>query len=138
MEKKNNWDPDAMPTIWEVPDELWEIVAAILATLDPPKRTGRPRRDARTILNAIIFRMRTGCQWNHLPKQFGDDSTVHRTFQHWVKFGVFERIWTVVQNSCEELGGVNWEWQAADGLLRKSRSGGTKLVPIRPIVARMG
>ena len=28
------------------------------------------------MLNGILFRLRNGCQWNQLPKQFGDDSTV--------------------------------------------------------------
>ncbi len=138
MGKTHNWKPDAMPTIWRVPDELWAFVAPILDELDPPKATGHPRSDPRPILDAIIFRMRTGCQWNHLPRELGDDSTVHRFFQRWVKAGVFARIWAVVQNGCDELGGVDWEWQAADGMLRKSRSGGTKLAPIPRTELRMG
>jgi hypothetical protein len=34
-----------MPTIWRVPDELWEKIEPILREHDPPKRTGRPRAD---------------------------------------------------------------------------------------------
>lgn len=123
--KKNNWDRHALPTIWRVPDALWERMVPILAELDPPKPTGRPRTNPRAILDAIIFRMRTGCQWNHLPKDFPDDSVVHSAFQRWVRLGVLERLWAVVQTACGELGGVDWEWQAADGALRKSRMGGT-------------
>src|SRR5215218_2734519 len=69
-----------LPTIWRVPDELWEIIEPILEKHDPPKSTGRPRIDRREALDAIIFRMRSGCQWNRLPKEFPDDSSVHRTF----------------------------------------------------------
>jgi hypothetical protein len=47
---------------------------------------------------------------------FPDDSSVHRTFQRWVRLGVFERIWSTLLARCEELGGVDWEWQAADGM----------------------
>lgn len=123
--KKSNWDPDALPTSWRVPDELWAMIGPVLADLDPPRQTGRPRTDARAVLNAIIFRMRTGCQWNRLPKEFPDDSVVHSTFQRWVRLGVLERIWAVVQTASGELGGVDWEWQAADGALRQARLGGT-------------
>ena len=38
---------EPLPTIWEVSDELWEIVALILADLDPPPATGRLRIDQR-------------------------------------------------------------------------------------------
>src|SRR6185295_18394647 len=86
-------EPEALPTIWTVPDALWERIAPILAELDPPKATGRPRVDARACLDAILYRLRTGVQWNHLPKDFPDDSSVHRTFQRWAVRGVFVRIW---------------------------------------------
>ena len=57
---------------------------------------GRPRIDLRAALNGIIFRLRSGCQWNRLPDRFGDDSSVHRWFQRWCINGVFERIWAVL------------------------------------------
>lgn len=99
----------------------------MLNELDPPKRTGRKRIDRRAALDAIIFRLRSGCQWNHLPSEFPDDSSVHRTFQRWEARGVFARIWAVLVDECQELGGVNWEWQAADGALGKARFGGIRL-----------
>jgi putative transposase len=114
-----------LPTIWEVDDELWTIVRDILDEFDPPAATGRRRTDPRKALNGIIYQMRSGCQWNHLPKKFGDDSSVHRTMQRWVTKGVFARIWAVLIEKCEELGGVNWEWQSADGAMGKARFGGT-------------
>ncbi|HLL90587.1 MAG TPA: IS5/IS1182 family transposase, partial [Tepidisphaeraceae bacterium] len=39
----------------------------------------------------MIYRMRSGVQRNHLPKEFGDDASFHRTFQRWVKRGVLGR-----------------------------------------------
>ena len=115
-----------LATIWRVPDELWEIIEPILEVHDPPKSTGRPRIDQRQALDAIIFRMRSGCQWNHLPKEeFPDDSSVHRTLQRWVKLGVLDLIWEKLIEECDELGGVHFEWQAADGTMGKARFGGT-------------
>jgi transposase len=131
-----NWEE--LATIWCVSDELWAVVAPLLAELDPPKRTGRPRVDARAALEAIIFRLRSGCQWNQLPERFPDDSSVHRTFQRWVRLGLFERIWAALVAACAELGGVEWEWQSADAMLGKARLGGTSSAPIPPIAANVG
>lgn len=117
--------PKPLPTIWRVPDELWAEIKPILDQYDPPKQTGRKRIDPRAALDAILFRLRSGCQWNQLPKEFPDDSSVHRTFQRWVRLGIFERLWARLVEACDELGGVDWEWQAADGMLGKARLGGT-------------
>ncbi len=123
-----------LPTIWEASDDLWAISAPILAKHDPPKPRGRKRIDQRAAFDAIIFRLRTGCQWNHLPSEYPDDSSVHRTFQRWVECGIFDRIWAVVQAACEDLNGCDWQWQAADAAMGKARKGGTKLVRI-PLTA---
>lgn len=127
-----------LPTIWRIPDDLWQKIVPLLAELDPPKSTGRKRIDPRAALDAILFRLRTGCQWNHLPKEFPDDSSVHRTFQRWVKLGVLEGIWAVLVAECEELAGVNWEWQAADAAMGKARMGGMRSAATPPTAARLG
>jgi putative transposase len=127
-----------LPTIWRVPDALWEKVEPVLAELDPPKATGRPRIDARAALDAIIYRMRTGCQWNQLPKEFPDDSSVHRTFQRWQQRGVLARLWQVLVEDGDQLGGVDWQWQAADGAMGKARFGGTRLGRTPRIAAKTG
>jgi len=118
-----------LPTIWEVPDELWNRMEPLILEIDPVKETGRPRANPRNIVDAIIFRVRTGCQWNHIPRVYGDDATIHRTFQHWVELGLFEQIWALLIEECEELGLVDWEWQAADGAMGKARLGGDKIGP---------
>ena len=86
----------ALATIWEIPDELWKRMAPLILEMDPPKETGRPRANPRNVMDAIIFRIRTGCQWNHIPRVYGDDSTIHRTFQHWVEIDLFPRLWALV------------------------------------------
>ena len=96
---------ETLETIWEVPDELWERIEPIILEEDPPKARGRKRSDPRQMLNGIIFRLRSGCQWNRLPKELGDDSTIHRTFQRWVGTGVLHRMWGALVEGCEELDG---------------------------------
>jgi putative transposase len=130
-------NPKALPTIWRTPDDLWAEIKAVLDQFDPPKHFGRKRIGQREALDAVIFRMRTGCQWNQLPQEYPDDSSVHRTFQRWVKLGVFDRIWAMLLKQCDELGGVDWQWQAADAAMGKARFGGTWLGRTRRTEPRM-
>src|SRR5262249_15244950 len=116
-------------------DELWAVSAPSLAALDPPKPIGRARISPRAALDAVIFRLRSGCQWNQLPERFPDASSVQRTFQRWVRRGVFVRIWATLIEHCNELVGVNWEWQAAEAMMGKARLGGITLAPIPPTAA---
>ena len=96
----------ALPTIWDVPDDLWEQIEPVILELDPPKAKGRKRADQRRMLEGIIFRMRSSCQWNHLPKELGDDSTIHRTFQRWVECWRASGLpwWRVARNWAEWTG----------------------------------
>jgi putative transposase len=117
-------DKTSAPTIWEIPDEVWPIIQRILDEQYPSKPKGHRRVDLRRVLNGVIFRLRTGCQWNRLPEAFGDDSTGHRHFQRWCQGGVFARMRAVLVEACDGLDGVDWEWQAADTMMGKARMGG--------------
>jgi putative transposase len=120
----------ALPTIWRCPDDLWNtIIQPLLMELDPPAQTGRPRTNQRCAMDGIIYHLRTGCQWNALPREFGDDSSVHRTFQRWIERGV-------LIEQCEELDGVDWQWQSADAAMGKARFGGITSAPTPPIVRK--
>jgi transposase len=120
---------EPLPPIGRLSDEPWAIAEAVLAEHDPPAPKGPDRVDQRGVLDAAIFRLRTGCLGNRLPAEYPDDSTVHRHFQRWVERGVFTHLWAVVQEACEDLGGCDWAWQAADGAMGKARLGGTAWAP---------
>ena len=124
---KGTTDKAAMPTIWEIPDAVWPIMQTIVDEQYPRKPKGHRRVDLRRVLNGVIVRLRTGCQWNRLPEAFGDDSTVHRHFQRWCHQGIFERLWAVLVEACDELHGVAWQWQAADTAMGKARLGGDRV-----------
>src|SRR3954451_3692939 len=115
---RNAYKP--LGTIWEVPDELWRRIEPILKRFWPRKPTGRPPAHWRRTLNGIIFRLRSGCQWSELPAKYGPKSTVRDWLQRWAAGGVLERIWAALVAECQELGGVEWKWQAADGMLGKA------------------
>ena len=122
-----------LPPIWHADDELWARVEHVLADLDPPANYGPARIDQRAAFDGVIFRMRSGCQWNRLPGQYGDDASVHRTFQRWVRRwvrrGVLKALWADLVAACADLGGVEWRWQSADCVLGKARHGGDKVGP---------
>lgn len=133
MGRKRRTTEKTLGTIWKASDALWKRMEVLLKEAYPAKQTGRPRADFRRVLNGIVYRMRSGCQWNQLPKEFGDDSTVHRWFQRWCADGIFRKLWALLVAECDELGAVDWEWQAADAAMAKARFGGRKSAPIRPI-----
>lgn len=114
-----------LPTVWTVPDDLWHgFIVPILKKHDPEPCTGRPRIDQRKAFDGIIFILRSGCQWNRLPREFGNDSSVHRTFQRWVRLGVFQKLWGALVSYARRLGLVEFEWQSADCSMGKARLGG--------------
>lgn len=118
-----------MPTIWEVPDDLWGMIEVWLQATDPPKPTGRKKADRRRAFAGILFRLRTGCQWNRLPSQYGEDRTMPRYFQRWGEEGLFEQVWAVLVELCDEWKAVHWEGPAADTMLGQARMGGDPVGP---------
>jgi len=75
------------------PTDLSDAEWALLAPLVPPARTGRPRRHpTRVIVNAILYVLRTGCQWRLLPHDLPPWPSVHYYFRRWRDDGTWERV----------------------------------------------
>lgn len=70
--------------------------------------------------------LRTHCRWNHLPREYSDDASVHRTFQHRSERGIVAHIWAAIKECYEELAGSDCEWQVADTAMGKAWNGGTR------------
>ena len=66
----------------------------------------------------------TGCQWNALPRSLGASSTIHDRFQEWRTAGVFKRMWIDGLAVYDRKTGINWKWQAMDGVITKAPLGG--------------
>ena len=60
--------------------------------LPAPAKEGRPRADDRTTINAILYVLKTGCPWNDLPEEYGDDVTAWRRLKEWEEKGIWKRI----------------------------------------------
>jgi len=79
--------------------------------------------DDRDAFAAMIYVLRTGIQWNALPREMGASSTVHDRYQEWERLGFFEELWRVGLLEYDELEGIEWEWQALDGAMTKAPLG---------------
>jgi hypothetical protein len=80
--------------------------------------------DLRKAFAGILYVLRTGVQWKALPKgQFWASSSVHRYFSFWVEKGVFHKLWKKGLAEYDEMEGIAWEWQSADGSMGKSPLG---------------
>jgi transposase len=75
------------------PSDLTDAQWALLAPHLPSSFGGRPRTtDLRDVVNAILYLLRTGCQWRYLPKDFPPKSTVWRYFNRWRHDGTLDRL----------------------------------------------
>lgn len=98
----------------EIPDDLWALIESILPLDKPPGMNGRPRVPNRTVMNGILYVLRTGCQWKMVPRQYGSGSTCHLRFQTWVRSGVFRALWQDCLKHYDDLQGIDWGFQSID------------------------
>ena len=87
---------------WELSDSFWERIEPLLPK--PKSRLrgrgmrrrnvgGRPPADRRQVMAGILYVLRTGCQWNAAPREYGSGKTLHKYFQRWRRAGVFKKMW---------------------------------------------
>src|SRR5262245_25421468 len=73
--------------------------------LPKPKRTCRPPADLREVVNAILYLVRTGCQWRMLPKDFPPWSTVHTWYRRWRADGTWEEVHEALRRQARRQAG---------------------------------
>jgi transposase len=98
----------------EIPDDLWAQIEPILPLDKPSGMNGRPRVPNRTVMNGILYVLRTGCQWKMVPREYSSGSTCHLRFQTWVRSGVFRAIWRACLQHYDDLKGIDWRYQSLD------------------------
>jgi transposase len=83
--------PRHYPT--DLTDRQWALIEPLLpAAKSGPARRGRPPGNRRRIVNAILYVVKTGCQWRWLPQEFGPWPTVHGYFNRWSQTTVWQGI----------------------------------------------
>ena len=74
----------------DMSDLEWRILAPLIPQAKPG---GHPRTtDMREICNAIYYHLKTGCQWDMLPRDFPPSSTVYSYYRRWQKKGIWEQM----------------------------------------------
>lgn len=103
----------------ELSDEEWTLVEPLL----PKQRRGGKWNDHRTMLNAMMWVLRTGAPWRDLPERFGKWQSVYDRFNRWRKDGTFERIVKALRIRLDKEGKIDWDLWCIDGTsVRAARS----------------
>ncbi len=86
-----------------------------LEPLLPKHHTGRPAKDHRVIINAILWLARTGAPWRDLPECFGPWQSVATRFYRWTRSGLWEHILAELRRIVDARGDIDWEVHMIDG-----------------------
>jgi transposase len=84
----------------------WERLQPLL----PPQKPhiGRPAHDHRTIINGMMWILRTGAPWRDLPERYGPWPTVASRFYRWQRAGIWERLFATLKRQADADGQLNW------------------------------
>jgi putative transposase len=89
----------------DVTDEQWKLVDSIFPD---PKPGGRPRKtDLREVLNALLYLVRTGCQWRMIPHEFPPWRTCYNYYRAWIDSGTWDEILYVLRLDLRKQAGRN-------------------------------
>jgi transposase len=97
-------------------NEQWALIKPLMP--EPPRRPdgrGRPWRDAREVLNGILWILRSGARWQDLPERFPPYQTCHRRFQQWVRNGTLRQVLEALAADLRERGELDLSECFIDG-----------------------
>jgi transposase len=100
-----------------VSDELWELVEPLIPKVKRRSRyPGRKRIDDRKVLAGILFVLKTGIGWEHLPQEMGCGSgmTCWRRLHEWQEAGVWRRLHEVLLARLNEANRIDWSRAVVD------------------------
>ncbi len=99
------------PYFTDLTDDEWHILEPLVPRV---KRNGRPADHLRReIVNAILYILRTGCQWRALPHDFPAWKTVYTYFRNWRKDGSWKHIHDTLRKQLRRTIGRHPEPSAA-------------------------
>ncbi len=92
---------DVIQQDMQLTDEQWSVVERLIPKPKVRKDgKGRPRVEARSVLDGMLWILWTGAPWKALPSEYPPYQTVHRRMQEWVESRVF---WKLVKALAEDL-----------------------------------
>lgn len=88
----------------ELTDKAWAVIEPLL----PANAGGRRWRDHRQVINAILWKLRTGAPWRDLPERYGPWKTAHERLRMWTADGTWQKILDHVIVRDDSIGEVEW------------------------------
>jgi len=104
----------------ELTDSQWKTIQSHLPL---PAKTGRPRADDRTTIDAILFVLVTGCRWIDLPARYGSKSSAHRRFQDLQQKQVWKKILSCAIKSAHRQNKLNLQKISVDSSTIAAKKG---------------
>lgn len=80
---------------YELTGREGEQAAPLLLSQNTGK-PGRPPRDNRLMLNAMVWLARSGAAWPDLPERYGPWTSVYSCFRKWIDDGILDNIFRVL------------------------------------------
>lgn len=105
--------PQKPPHRGELTERQWNRLQPLLPAQKP--HTGCPSKDHRTVINGILWILRTGAPWRDLPRRYGAWQTVSGRFYHWRRIGLLQEILQTLQQQADAEGKLNWQIHHVDG-----------------------
>jgi len=111
---------------WRLSDSLWHEIKPLLPPRKPhPLGCHNPRVPDKNAMEAVLFVLRTGCQWNSLDATgICSCSSAYRRFREWLAADVFKKFWDQELIKYDELRGIEWSFCSMDGAITKAPLGG--------------
>lgn len=111
-----------------VSNKQWEFLEPLFPSEElVVGRQGRPFRPAREVLEGVLWVLRTGAQWNEMPKKFPPYQTCHRRFQKWVELGLMEKILRALAEDLRDRGKLDLTEAYIDGTHAGAKKRGLSL-----------
>ena len=115
-----------MASVFEVRDEVWEVVEPLIPPVEVPDGPGRRPVADRIAFNAIVFVLVTGIAWRHLPRELGCSGvTAWRRLRDWQQAGVWERLHRALLERLNAAGAIDWSAAVIDGSYIRALQGGS-------------
>jgi transposase len=121
-----------------VSDGLWERIEPLLPRVQRRYRyPGRNRVPDRAALTGILFVLKTGIPWEHLPQEMGCGSgmTCWRRLRDWNEAGVWERLHQVLLDELQDADQLDWSRAAVDSSHVRAKGGAQRPALHRSTVA---
>ena len=76
----------------DIPEEQWQKIEALLESEKKSCVGRKPKHSKKSLIQAILFHLNTGCSWRKLPKDFPPWKTVASQFRRWQQNGIFSKL----------------------------------------------